>query len=238
MDAPLATDLLVGLLASMPLAFAASWYGRITRGGAMSGVLLGGLVYGAFYLAGLLVMGVALAAAIAATRLGGLRLERERGGERRGAANILANCGVGAMAAVAALADAGLGADVYAVWFVAAIAAGASDTVASEIGKGFGGTPRSFPTWKQVPPATPGAVSLLGTVAGAVAAAVIAFPAVVLWLIPASFVLPVVAATTAGAFAESTLSTLFEGEGWLENHGLNVINTAIAALMAAWMCSA
>ena len=61
-----------------------------------------------------------------------------------------------------------------ALVMVTAIAAGASDTVASEIGKAWGGQPRSFPTFRAAPPGTPGAVSVVGTIAGIAAAALIA----------------------------------------------------------------
>ncbi len=53
---------------------------------------------------------------------------------------------------------------------VAALAAGASDTVASEIGKAWGRRTFLFPSFKPVRPGTSGAVSLEGTAAGLVAA--------------------------------------------------------------------
>jgi uncharacterized protein (TIGR00297 family) len=231
----LVIDLLIGGAVSTPLALLAHGLGRITRGGALTGVVLGALVYASFYLAGLVVLGVALVMAIVASRVGHHRTATA--GEHRGAANVLANCGVGALSAAADLAGVSSHPDLLAVWFVTAIAAGASDTVASEIGSAFGGTPRSFPSWKRVAPGTPGAVSLTGTLAGAGAAGVIAVPAVALWLIPGSFLAPVLVGATAGAFTESMLSTQFEERRWLNNHALNAINTGTAAMIASWLCT-
>ena len=79
-------------------------------------------------------------AASVASRLGLRRkmllgIAEERGG-RRGAGNAIANTGVAAIAAVLALAAPS--ADAARLAFVAALAAGGSDTIASEIGKAWG----------------------------------------------------------------------------------------------------
>ena len=50
-----------------------------------------------------------------------------------------------------------------------------------------------------------------------------------LGLIPASVILLVVAAATAGALVESALGATLEGPGILNNDMLNFINTAVAA---------
>jgi uncharacterized protein (TIGR00297 family) len=121
-----------------------------------------------------------------------------------------------------------------AMMFVGGIAAGASDTVASEIGKAFGGTPRTFPTFRAVPPGTPGAVSSLGTIAGVVSATLMALPAALAWLITMDRIVVVVAACTIGAFIESALATRFERAGVLGNNTLNLLNTAGAAAVAVW----
>jgi uncharacterized protein (TIGR00297 family) len=172
------------------------------------------------------VLAVALALTVGTSRIGraqqaAMGIAEEPGG-RRGVGNILANCVVG-----------GAGALIAPVVMVAGIAAGASDTVASEIGKAWGGQPRSFPSFRAVPPGTPGAVSTIGTLAGVVAAALIAAPAVAFGLIAIESVLVVVGACTAGAFLESALATHCEAAGILDNHSLNFVNTAAAATLAA-----
>ena len=64
-----------------------------------------------------------------------LGIAEERGG-RRGAGNAIANCGVAAIAAIAAVTTPYSAAALLAL--VAALTAGGSDTVASEIGKAWG----------------------------------------------------------------------------------------------------
>jgi uncharacterized protein (TIGR00297 family) len=233
-------DLLVGAAISTPLAVVAARAGRMSRGAAFAGTLLGAVVYAAFFLAGLSVVAVALVLTIGASRISGSRRHTDAVAEddRRGVANIIANCGVGALAAIAELIDFGLAPEVAALWFASGMAAGASDTVASEIGKALGGRPRTFPTWRVVAPGTPGAVSVIGTLAGIIAAALIAAPAPAMWLLPWSTVPTIVAACTVGAFVESALATRFEATGHLDNHTLNAVNTAVAAFLGvAWSMS-
>jgi uncharacterized membrane protein len=85
-----------------------------------------------------------------------------------------------------------------------------------------------------VPAGTPGAVSIAGTAAGVIAAALIALPAALFWLLPPDRVALVVVACTGGAFIESALATRFEDIGVLDNNTLNVLNTASAAMIAVW----
>ena len=227
-------DLLIGALVSAPFAVAANRFGKISRAGALAGITCGAVIYSAFYLAGYVVLGVALALTMAASRL----RASERGAaadDHRGAANIVANCGVGMLAALVELFGpfgGGLRTELTALWCVTAIAAGASDTVASEIGKAFGGQPRAFPTFRLVAAGTPGGVSLIGTVAGIVSALLIALPAAVLWLLPWDAVWMVAAACTFGAFVESALGTAFDRGSDLTNHLLNGVNTTAASVAA------
>ena len=234
-------DVAEAILVSAPIAVLA-WRARaVTRGGAIAGFLCAVVIYLGEFLAGIVVLGVALAFTIASSRLGRRRKEalgiaEERGGSR-GAGNILANCLVGtAGAALAAFSTPWFG-EAGDIMFVTGIAAGASDTVASEIGKAFGGTPRTFPTFRAVPPGTPGAVSSLGTLAGVVSATLMALPAAVGWLITMDRIVVVVAACTIGAFIESALATRFERAGVLGNNTLNLLNTASAAAAAVWWVS-
>ncbi len=205
--------------------------------GVLAGAICGATIYAAFYLAGLAVLGSALALSIIASRINSSRSQLTPDDDgSRGAANIVANCGVGTAAALVELANVGVSTELTALCCVTAIAAGASDTVASEIGKAFGRTPRAFPTWQRVPSGTPGAISVVGTLAGLAAAAAIGAPASVLWLIDWPALLVVIIASTTGAFVESTLATAFDGGGELANHALNAVNTTTAAAVALiWM---
>jgi uncharacterized protein (TIGR00297 family) len=234
-------DVLGGFIVSLPVALIAWRLNAVTRGGAVAGLICAVLVYLGSFLAGLAVLGVALILTIAASRAGrarkaALRIAEERQ-EQRGAGNILANCGVGAVAGLLAAFSSEWSGEAGALMLVTAIAAGASDTVASEIGKAYGGQPRAFPSLRVVPPGSPGAVSIVGTLSGVAAAALIAWPAVSLWLLPSDRLPLVVAACTLGSFVESTLATNFEPAGILDNNTLNFINTASAAAVAVWWAS-
>jgi uncharacterized protein (TIGR00297 family) len=237
----LALDLATGAIVSAPLAVIA-WRSRsVTANGAIVGLIIGSVVYASVYLAGLAVLGVALILTLVSSRF---RKDDKRQTalargphDRRGVGNILANCLVGtAGAALEPLTSVWLP-ELTSVWFVAGIAAGASDTVASEIGKAFGGRTYVFPSGQRAAPGTPGAVSLTGSVAGVIGAALIVVPALLLWLIPGEFLVPIVVACTCGAFLESALATRFEARGVLDNHALNFINTATAAIIAVLWCA-
>ena len=173
----------------------------------------------------------------AATLSSRLRLKRkvrlgiaeERGG-RRGAGNAFANCGVAAIAAVLAVATDYRRASLLAL--TAALTAGGSDTVASEVGKGWGRRTVLVTTWRRAAPGTPGAISVVGTVAGVIAAIALAAAARGIGLIDGRSTLAVVAAATAGAFVESALAATLEAPGILNNDMLNFINTSVAAIVA------
>src|SRR5262249_56976899 len=96
---------------------------------------------------------------------------------------------------------------------VAALTAGASDTVASEIGKAWGRSTFLVTTFGRVKPGTAGAMSLEGTAAGVVAAFGLGALASALGLIPASAIPAIVVGATVGALVESVLAATLEGPG-------------------------
>jgi uncharacterized protein (TIGR00297 family) len=205
--------------------------GTVSLSGALGGALVGAIIYigGGPAAWGLLLLTFVIASAT--SRFGLARKERlgiaeERGG-RRGAGNVIANCGVAAIAAIAAVTTPHAPIALAAV--VAALTAGGSDTVASEIGKAWGRSTFLVTTLRRVKPGTPGAMSLEGTAAGLAAAFLLAAAGAALALIPASAILIVVGGATAGALVESALGATLEGPGILNNDMLNFINTAVAA---------
>ena len=115
-----------------------------------------------------------------------LGIAEERGG-RRGAGNAFANTGVAAIAAVLSALTYATGPALAA--FVAALAAGGSDTAASEIGKAWGRRTYLVPTFRRVPPGTSGAVSLEGTAAGLIGAFALGGLGVAFGLIPSGALL-------------------------------------------------
>ena len=110
----------------------------------MAGGLVALVLAVSFGAGGLVLLGTGLAVTLAVTRSGHQRkatlgIAESRAG-RRAAGNVMANTGVAAAAAFAAL-----GSDAGGSWTVAAVAAlvtGVSDTVATEIGQAWGGAPR------------------------------------------------------------------------------------------------
>jgi uncharacterized protein (TIGR00297 family) len=236
----LVLDLLVGTLVAAPLAAIAWLAGSISIGGAIAGTVFAAIIYAGLALAGVAVLAVALVLTIASSRVGRARkvalgIAEERGG-KRGFGNVVANCLIGTLGAVLEIFSFDWGLALAGAWMAAGIAAGASDTVASEIGKAMRGAPRAFPSLRPSVAGTPGAFTISGTFAGIAAAALIVLPAALLWLIPPAFLIPIVAACTVGAFVESALATTFEAEGVLDNHALNLLNTVVATSLAVWWC--
>jgi uncharacterized protein (TIGR00297 family) len=232
--------LLIGTAVNVPIA-AIGWRARtVTLSGAATGALIGITVFGFAGWAGWVLLFSSFLAATVSTKMGAkkksvLGIAEERGG-RRGPGNAIANTGLAAFAAVVAGLSPHRGGALLAM--VAALVAGGSDTVASEIGKAWGTRTYLFPTFKSVRPGTSGAVSLEGTAAGLVAAIGLAALANSLGLIQWNGLWFVAIGATAGSFVESSLGATLEASGTLDNDMLNFINTGLSvafALAIAWM---
>lgn len=231
----------------------AGWLARsVSVSGAVAGAIIGTIIFvGAGWRGWILLIAAFLSASIV-SRIGlrrkeALGIAEERGG-RRGAGNAIANTGVAACAAAMVVV-----ADVYAglclIVLSAALVAGASDTVASEIGKTWGRRTFLVTSFRRVPPGTPGAISLEGTVAGIVAA--IALGALAGWLgllysnpfhwypvpryPPTTEITIIVVAATIATFVESLLGATLEPKGILNNDLLNFVTTGTAAAIAVFL---
>jgi uncharacterized protein (TIGR00297 family) len=215
-----------------------AWLGyrarTVSKSGTIAGAIIGIIIYAAGGLGSWLLLFATFLTAAVATRLGSERkvllgIAQERGG-RRGAVNALANCGVATIAAITAVTTPHPAAAMLAL--VAALTAGGSDTVASEIGKAWGRSTFLVTTLARVKPGTPGAMSLEGTAAGIVGAFALAALAGALGQIAWPMIFVVVVGATTGAIVESVLGATVEGPGILNNDMLNFINTAVAAMVA------
>ncbi len=236
----LPTALVYAALVNVPIATLGWWAGAVTVPGAAVGGVIGIAVFAGAGPSGWALLFLSFLAATVSTRLGFKRksvlgIAEARGG-RRGPGNAVANTGLAAFAALlAALSPHREGA---LLAMTAALVAGASDTVASEIGKAWGARTYLFPLFTRVRPGTSGAVSLEGTGAGIVAALALAAIALALGLIKGSGLWIVTVAATAGSLVESSLGATLEASGTLDNDMLNFINTAVSAAFAvatAWM---
>lgn len=240
MIATLPAALIVAVPANAAVAFAGYMGRTVTVSGAVVGAIIGTVVFVSAGWQGWTLLLTCFLCAAATSRMGLHRktllgIAEERGG-RRGAGNAIANTGIATIAAL--LASLSYAREAGLVAMTAALVAGASDTIASEVGKAWGTR-----TWSLLPPklvraGTPGAMSLEGTAAGLSGAAALGALAISLGLIPPSALLPVVAASTAGALVESLLAASFEAPGIVNNDALNFINTALAAYAAVAIAGA
>jgi uncharacterized protein (TIGR00297 family) len=115
---------------------------------------------------------------------------------------------------------------------LAALAEAAADTVSSEIGQVLGGRPRMITNLRAVEPGSDGAVSVAGTVAGLVAAAIVAGAGS--WALRGDFTLFKLSCAGAvfGLFFDSLLGATLEKKGWLNNDAVNFLSTASASAFA------
>jgi uncharacterized protein (TIGR00297 family) len=232
---PELTGRIIPAVAVNGLAALGGWRAHtVTAAGAVVGAVIGVAVFIGTGWAGWTMLVATFLTAALATRAGFRRksaagIEEDRGG-RRGPGNAIANTGV---AAWAALLSAGMpDAPVARLAMAAALATSASDTVASEVGKAWGKTTWLVTGFRRVPPGTSGAVSLEGTLAGIVCAALLAGLAVWLALVPARWLVMIVAAATIASFVESVLGATLERPGILDNNALNFVNSVLGAGLA------
>jgi uncharacterized protein (TIGR00297 family) len=186
--------------------------------------------------------------AFAATRLGRRKKERLGTAEaRRGraASQVAANLGVAALVATGPfqswlldmhwslhVARSGV---LLLVLAVAALAEAAADTVSSEIGQVLGGRPRMITTLRAVEPGTDGAVSIAGTLAGVVAACLVAGAGT--WALRGNeqFFAVSSAGAVFGLLFDSLLGATLEERSWLNNDAVNFLSTASAAGFAFFL---
>lgn len=212
----------------------------VSSSGAVTGTIIGIVIFVCTGWQGWLLLLATFAFAAISSHVGlrrktALGIAEARGG-RRGAGNAIANTGVATIAALLAVLT--YAHDTALVAFVAALTAGGSDTVASEIGKAWGRRTYLITGLQAVPPGTSGALSLEGTAAGLAGAAALAGLGVVLNLVPAWTMPAIIGGAVAGSVAESVMGATLEAPGIVNNHVLNWLNTAIAAFSAIFLIGA
>jgi len=233
--AELAARLGAGLALNAALAAIALAARALTVGGAAAGSALGATVwaFGGWRCFVLLAAFVALGTL--ATRLGhGVKaragIAEARGG-RRGAASALSKLSVPAAAAVFAATT---GTPVpFTLAFAGALATSLADTVATEVGKAFGGRTLLITSLREVPRGTPGAVSAAGTLAGVAAGAGLAALGLGLGLLPLRGALAVAAAALLASTLESVAGATLGRSGVLDHEEVNFLDSLAGAVAAA-----
>lgn len=149
--------------------------------------------------------------------------------------NAIANGGVATVLALVTLTH--HSAEVKAILAVAVVgslAAALSDTLSHDIGELYGGTPRLITTWQRVRPGENGAVSLLGTAVGIVAAFGFSGVGVLCGIIGFRASLIAGVAACVGNITDSILGATVERNGWADNDLVNlgaVLSSSISVMI-------
>lgn len=232
---PFVHNLTVGLVVNVALVVAARLLATLNGMGAAVACLLGTMVFAFLSWQGYAVLLTFFVLGSLSTRMGydrkrKARLAQGRGG-RRGAANVLAN---GSVAAACAL---WVGTTPHGSLFVAAfacsLAAAAADTAESEIGQVWGRPTLLITTCRQVAPGVDGGISVIGTAAGLLAAALTSVVGSAVGLFPATYVIPLSLLAVTATLLESVVGATLERSRLIGNGGANLFNTLAGALLAA-----
>lgn len=219
---------------TLGLALAAWGVRAVTLSGAIAGSIITFIICMAAGPGALFSVGTVFLLTFIATRIGDSR-KRALGvaepHEGRGASQIAANLAAAAMCSVPLL-FVDRAPHALFIGASAALAEAAADTVSSEIGQAYAGQPRLITTFSEVPPGTNGGITALGTVAGAIAAALIASVCVWIELISQHWFLLVAVSGTVGMLFDSVLGATLERPGRLGNDSVNFTSTCFAAALA------
>lgn len=226
--------ILLALLANAALGSLAYAAKGVDRSGLAVGVAVGTAVLVGLGWRGYLLLVLFFVLGTATTHLGygvkaARRLAQPRGG-RRGAPNVLGKGFVPAAAAI--LAGGGGGTAGLVAAYAAALAAGAADTVASEVGQVWGRRTVLLTSLRRVAPGTDGGVSLEGSAAGTLAALAMGVTGAALDLYGAAGAAIVTLAGMLGTAFDSVLGATLQRRGLLTNEGANLLASLFAALAA------
>jgi uncharacterized protein (TIGR00297 family) len=171
---------------------------------------------------------------VLATRLGYARKQQLGVAERgpgRSASQVLANLGATTLCALPV------------IWFprltgilltgaMAALAEAAADTASSEIGQATVRAAYMITDFREAPIGTNGAISVVGTLAGGVAACLVAWVSAFFAVVSWNWTPLIALAGIAGMFFDSILGATWENSGKMGNDSVNFVSTVFAADLA------
>jgi uncharacterized protein (TIGR00297 family) len=215
-------------------ALVARGMGAVTDGGALVGVVVAFGLMLAAGLHGFLPLITVFLLTVITTRWGYERKQRLGVAERRRgrkASQILANLGTVALCALAVIWFPRYS-DVLLLAAMAALAEAAADTTSSEIGQATANNAYMITGLRPAALGTNGAISVEGTLAGCIAASIVAWVSSFAGLVAWQWTPIVAVAGIAGMFLDSILGATWENAGKMGNDSVNFVSTVFAADLA------
>jgi uncharacterized protein (TIGR00297 family) len=222
----------LALLVTLVFTAVAYWLRGVSLSGSMAGAVICFVLFS--------VAGVGAFAALVsvfvltwlATRFGYQRKQRLGTAEdRRGrtGSQVLANLATATtFAALSTISRKGA----FLLAAVAALSEAAADTVSSELGQALRDRARLITSWEVVPAGTNGGVTVVGTLSGILAAAMVGGVSHLAGLVSFAGTGYSVVAAAAGMIADSYMGVTLERRKLLNNHWVNFLGTLIAAGVA------
>jgi uncharacterized protein (TIGR00297 family) len=228
-------DWAIGALLTVAFALLAHRIRGVTTSGAIAGAISCFVLYAGGGPSAFVALITVFALAWITTRLGYQRKQTMGTAERREGrkgSQVLANLGVAtACAALSWLSHR----PEFLLAMAAALSEAAADTTSSEVGQALGKTARLVTTWSPVTPGTNGAVSLIGTSAGAIAAGIVTVVCILGGLLPWRWLPICVISALLGMFLDSFLGAWLERRRLINNDLVNFLGTLISASAAFWL---
>lgn len=226
---------------------ASAFFKKLTVPAAITGGILGGLMYAGGGYRGLLLIGVFFVLGTAATswkKKEKLSIRANAGHQsKRTTGQVIANAGIAALTGLLAILFPSWK-DTLQIMMAGSMSAAMADTLSSELGMVYGRRFYNILTWKTDEKGQDGAVSfeglLIGTAGSVVIAVIYSSGQVAIWP-RRSQIMPffiIVLAGTLGNLADSLLGAVFERKGHVSNNTVNLLNTLTGALIAgllAWI---
>lgn len=223
----------IGFVLTMAFAVAARLMRAVTLGGAIAGAVISFVLYVSAGPGAFVALVTVFVLAWITTRLGYARKQRLGTAEAkdgRRTSQVLANLGLAGLAGLLSAVAQWRG--VTLVLVAAALAEAAADTVSSEYGQAMDETATLITTGERVPAGTDGGITLRGTIAGLLAATIVAGVCFATQLTSLRQAAIAALAAFLGMLVDSVLGATLERRRILGNDAVNFLSTVAAALIA------